>query len=34
VALLDQDAGMVNGLGQPQLEDLRLESALHEVLDL
>ena len=30
--LPDEDAGVVDGLGQTQLEDLRLEAALQEVL--
>lgn len=34
VPLPDEDAGVVDGLGQPQLEHLGLEAALQEVLDL
>ena len=32
VSLSDKDASMVNGLGQSLLEDLSLQSALHESL--
>merc|ERR1719435_804474 len=32
VALADEDARVVDGLGQPQLEDLRLQAPLQEVL--
>ena len=32
MSLSDEDAGVVDGLGQTQLEDLRLEAALQEVL--
>ena len=31
--LPDEDAGVVDALGEPQLEDLCLEATLHEVLD-
>lgn len=34
VSLLDEDSGMVDGLGQTQLEHLSLQSALQEVLGL
>lgn len=34
VTLADQDTGMMEGLGQSQLEDLGLQAALQEVLDL
>ena len=34
MALADEDTGMMNGLSQPELEDLGLEPALQEVLDL
>ena len=34
VALADQDAGVVDRLGEARLEDLGLEAALEEVLDL
>ena len=34
VALADEDTGVVDGLGQAALEDLGLETALQEVLDL
>ena len=34
VTLADQDAGVVDALGEARLEDLRLEAALHKVLDL
>jgi len=33
VSLSDEDASVVDALGQPQLEDLRLEAALKEVID-
>lgn len=32
VALLDKDSGVVDGLGQIELEDLGLKSSLHEDL--
>jgi hypothetical protein len=34
VALADQDAGVVDGLGQALLEDERLQAALQEVLQV
>ena len=34
VALADEDACVVNRLGQAQLEDLRLQAALEEILHL
>merc|ERR1711992_70444 len=34
VSLPDEDTGVVDGLGQPQLEHLGLETALQEVLNL
>jgi len=34
VTLADQHAGVMDGLGQSQLEHLRLQTALQEVLDL
>ena len=34
VLLPDEDSGVVDGLGEPELEDLGLEPALQEVLDL
>ena len=34
VSLSDKDSGVVDGLGESELEDLRLESSLKEVLDL
>lgn len=34
VTLADQDTGVVEGLGQSQLEDLGLQATLQEVLDL
>jgi len=34
VSLSDEDSGVVDGLGESELEDLRLESSLKEVLDL
>ena len=34
MSLADEDAGVVDGLGQADVEDLRLETPLQEVLDL
>merc|ERR1712080_287472 len=34
VPLFDEDPGVVDGFGQPQLEDLCLESSLQEVFNL
>ena len=34
VSLSDEDSGVVDGLGESELEDLGLESSLEEVLDL
>mgnify|MGYP003336580035 CR=1 FL=1 len=34
VSLSDEDSGMVDGLGEPELEDLGLESSLEEILNL
>jgi hypothetical protein len=34
MALAQQDTGVVDGLGQTKLEDLGLEAALQEVLNL
>lgn len=34
VALLDQDTGVVNGLGKTELVDASLQTALQEVFDL
>jgi hypothetical protein len=34
VSLPDEDSGVVDGLGKTGLEDLGLESSLHEVLGL
>lgn len=34
VTLADQHSGMVDGLGQAQLEDLGLQAPLQEILDL
>jgi len=34
VSLSDEDSGVVDGLGESELEDLRLESSLKEILDL
>ena len=34
VALADEDTGVVDGLGQPKLEHLRLQAAIEEVLNL
>ena len=34
VSLTDEDASMVDGLGEPQFEDLGLESPLQEVFHL
>ena len=34
VSLLDENTGVVNRLGEPELEHLGLEPALHEVLGL
>lgn len=34
MALADQHAGMVDGFGQAQLEDLGLQAPLQEILDL
>ena len=34
VSLLDEDTGVVNRLGEPELEHLGLQPALHEVLGL
>lgn len=34
MALADQHTGMMDGLGQAQLEDLGLQAPLQEVLDL
>lgn len=34
MTLLDKDAGMVDGLGQPKLVDTGLETTLQEILDL
>jgi hypothetical protein len=34
VTLLDQDSGVVDGLGQSELVDTGLETALQEILDL
>jgi len=34
VSLSDEDTGVVDGLGESELEDLGLESSLEEILDL
>ena len=34
VSLSDEDSGVVDGLGESELEDLGLESSLEEVLNL
>ena len=34
MSLSDQNSGVVDGLGQSQLEDLCLESSLEEILNL
>lgn len=34
MSLLDEDTGVVDGLGQTELVDLGLETALQEILDL
>lgn len=34
MSLADEDSGVVYGLGEAQFEDLRLQPALEEVLDL
>ncbi len=33
MTFLDQNAGVVDGFGESELEDLRLEATLQEVLD-
>ena len=34
MSLSDEDTGVVDGLGESELEDLGLESSLEEILDL